>query len=334
LAQISVPGDTNVGNKTVGTDPVHAVVVPNLTRAYIVNRGDSTVTNYAPSVVSAAATTIALEANAGASFVDAASNFAFITETNLNRVAIVDGNQLVARAFVPVGNNPIAVAARTDGVKAYVVNNGDSTISVVSTQDNATVGTPIPVGASPVAIAMQTNGSFAYVVSDAGNSLSVIDTSSDTEIQRVTGLAAPKQVVWDNRLKRVYVVNAANSISIFNASAPQVALLRTVNTSAAPLGVAPLDDGTRFYVLYAGNPGSVDVFDAQSFSLRKTITVQNNPVSIAASPGSTKVYVVNRGGDPATASLANGSVSIIKTLDEGVLNIPPSAPNPIFVTAK
>lgn len=334
FAQINVSGDTNVGNKTIGADPVHAMLLPSLGSGWIVNRGDSTVTTYAPSVISAAGATIALEGNAGASFVDATSSFAFVTESNLNRVAIIDASQRVARAFVPVGNNPVAVAARPDSLKAYVLNNGDSTVSVISTQENAVIGAPIPVGVSPVAIAIQTGGAYAYVASDVGNSLSVIDTSTDTEIQRVTGLAGPKKLVWDNRLRRVYVVNSGGSISIFSASAAQLELIRTVTTSASQVGIGVLDDGSKFYVLYAGTPGTVDVFDAQSFTVRKTITVQNDPVSIAASPGASKVYVVNRSGDPATAVLANGSISIIKTLDDSVLNIPPSGPNPVFVTAQ
>lgn len=335
IAQIDVSGDTNLGNKQVGVDPVHAVLQASLARGWIVNRGDSTVSTYSPLASGAPATTIALEPNAGAAYVDTGGSFAFVTETNLNKLAILDANQQVARAFVPVGSSPVAIAARPDGLKAYVANSGDDTVSVVSTQDNAVLGLPIPVGAGPQAVAMQSNGSFAYVASEAGGSLSVIDTSTDTEIQRVTGLGGPNKVVWDNNLKRVYVVNAtANSISIFNAGAAQLTLLRTVNTSASPLGLAVLDNGSKFYVLYAGSPGTVDVFDAQSFTLRTTVTVQNNPVSIAAAPGSSKVYVVNKAGDPATAALANGSISVIKTLDESVLNIAPAAPNPVFVTVQ
>jgi YVTN family beta-propeller protein len=334
LAQFDVSGDTNVGNKTVGTNPVHAMLLPSLGRGWVVNQGDSTVTVYSPTVVNANAITLALEANSGANYVNATNNFAFVTESSLNRLAIIDGTQLTVRSFVPVGNNPVAVAARFDGLKAYVLNNGDSTVTVVSTQDNSAVGSPIPVGASPVSVAMQTGGAFVYVVSDAGNSLSVIDTSTDTEIQRISTLSSPKRVIWDNNLKRVYVLNAGGGVSVFNASAAQLTLIRTVPTGASPLGLAVLDNGTKFYVLYGGSPGTVDVFDAQSFVVRRTVTVQNNPVSIAASPGSTKVYVVNQAGDPATPALANGSVSIIKTLDESVLNIPPSAPNPTFVTVQ
>ncbi|HWR16390.1 MAG TPA: YncE family protein [Terriglobales bacterium] len=335
LAQINVPGDVNMGNRQVGVDPVHASFAPVQSRVWIVNRGGDSVTAYVPTVLSAPSATLSLEPNSGASFVASTLNQAFVAESNLDKVAMIDANQTVAVAFVPVGDNPVSIAATQALAKIYVANRNDSTVSVISTSLLQTTGTPIPVGSGPVATAIQTSGAYVYVASDAGNSISVIDTNSDTEIQRVTGLSAPSQLVWDNGLKRLYVVNSgSNTVSIFNASAPQLTLLRTVNLSGAPLGIAVLDDGSKFYVLRGGSPGQVDVYDAQSFLLRTTITVQNDPVSIAASPGSTKVYVANRAGDPNTASLANGSISIIKTLDESVINIAPAGPNPFTVLAQ
>jgi YVTN family beta-propeller protein len=338
VSQIDVSGDTNVGNRQVGLNPVHAVIGPSLIRAWVVNQGDSSVSSFSPSFTTIATVHINLEPNASPSFVDATSTFAFVTEPALNRIAILDANQTLVKAFVPVGANPVALAARPDGAKCYVANKGDSTVSVVSTQDNATIGNPIPVGAGPVALAMQTAGSFVYVVSQAGNSMSVINTSTDAEVQRINGLSAPFQVVWDNNLQRVYVVNGgANSISVFNASSPSnLTLLRTVSTASTPLGIGVLDNGTKFYVLYGGTPGSVGVFDAQSYALRTTLTVQNNPVSISAAPGSIKVYVANKNGDAGagTPQFPNGSISIIKTQDDTLLTLPPGQPNPVFVTSQ
>jgi DNA-binding beta-propeller fold protein YncE len=73
------------------------------------------------------------------------------------------------------------------------------------------------------------------------------------------------------------------------------------------------------------------VFDAQGYNLRTTVTVQNNPVSIAAAPESSKVYVVNSTGDGG-ATFPNGSISIIKTSDDSVLNVAPPSANPFYVT--
>jgi len=55
-------------------------------------------------------------------------------------------------ATVPVGFAPRGVAITPDGSAAYVVNNGDNTVSVINTATN-TVTATIPVGVSPVLIA-------------------------------------------------------------------------------------------------------------------------------------------------------------------------------------
>jgi YVTN family beta-propeller protein len=335
-----VSGDSNMGNREAGLNPVTAIIDPG-SRAWVVNQGtgstdDSSVTTFFPQVQSLSTATVSLDPNAGAIAIDATSLLAFVTEANLNKLAIISSSTSAVRSFVPVGNNPVAVVTRPDGAKVYVANKNDNTVTVVAVADNAVSGLPISVGSSPVAMAMQSDGAFAYVASQGSGTLSVIDTGSDSEVQRLSGLSSPQQVIWDEHLKRVYVMNTG-SISVFNAATPgNLSLLRTVPTSAAPIGLAVLDNGSKFYVLYAGTPGKVDVFDAQSFALRTTLTAQNNPLSIAAAPQSSKVYVVNSTGDAgaATPSFPNGSISIITTANDTVLNVASGTANPFFVTMR
>lgn len=335
-----ISGDSNMGNRPAGLNPVSAIVDPSF-RAWVVNQGisatdDSSVTTFSVAVQSLTTSTVNLDPNAGAIAIDSTGALAFVTEANLNKLAIISAGTLGVRAFVPVGNNPVAVVIRPDAAKAYVANQSDSTVTVVNVADNAPSGVVIGVGASPVAMAMQTDGAFAYVAAQGSGTLSVINTGTDSEVQRLSGLSSPSQVIWDDHLKRVYVRNSG-SISVFNASTPGVlTLLRTVPTAGAPIGLAVLDNGVKFYVLHAGTPGTVEVFDAQSFAVRTTVTTQNNPVSIAAAPESSKVYVVNSTGDAgaATPAFPNGSISIIKTSDESVLNVASGTPNPFFVTMR
>ena len=63
---------------------------------------------------------------------------------------------------------------------AYVVNNGDNTVSVIDTATNTVVGTPIQVGDSPSLVAVAADGKHAYVTNLASNNVSVIDTASNT----------------------------------------------------------------------------------------------------------------------------------------------------------
>lgn len=335
IAQINVPGDVNVGNRDVGIDPVSLAMAPLQSRVFVVNRGEDNISSYVPTSLGIPTATIGLEPGAGATFVAASLGYAWVTESSLNKVALIDSNQGIVLGFIPVGANPVAIATDANASKAYVVNNGDNTVSVVSAVNRALL-TTIAVGSDPVAIVMSTNGAYAYVANRAGNSISVIDTSTDTEIQRIGGVSSPTQLVWDDHLKRLYVVSN-DGIVIYNAAAAQLALLKTVNPGYVPLGVAVLDDGSRFYTLHGGSPGTVDVYDAQSYTKRTTVTVQNAPTSIVASPGSQKVLVTNSAGTASGNSddpLANGSISIIKTLNESVLNIPAAGPNPFLIIAQ
>ncbi len=335
-SQFDVSGDVNIGNRRVGLSPVHAVLTPAF-QAFVVNRGDSSVSIFGLVAGSPTVSTVFLEPNAGASFVDAIGSTAYVAETALNRVAIVDSNLPAAKAFLDVGPDPVSVAVTPAGNKVYVANTGDGTISVINAKDVAVSGTPIAIGGVPTSLAAQSTGSYVFAVNSSGGAFSVIDTSTDKEVQRFSGLSNPTRVVWDSSLQRVYVANSGNNtINIYNGSAPALQLLRTVPLSGSPIGIAVLDNGSKFYVLYGGNPGSVDVFNTQSFQPTSTVTVQNNPVSIAAVPGSSKVYVVNQNGDSgsATPQYPNGSVSIINTINDTVLNVGTNSVQPVFVATR
>lgn len=351
--QIDVSGDTNVGNHPVGQNPVHAVIGPAFGRVYIVNQGDNTLSTYSPlSGVGAVVTTIPLlnpsdpQVNAVASYVASSTGLAFVVESALNRVLVVDGTQLQVRSYVPVGINPVSVACTIDGRKAYVVNQGSNSVSVISTKDD-TNQKDIPVGSSPGPITISTDGNYVFVANQGDGTVSVIDTNTDSEVlpngARLTVGTNPTQLVWDDTLKRVYALNqGSGSVSIIDAHVFPQAVLRTVTTSASPVAVAPLADSSKFYVLFLGNPGTIEVYDAQGFFKRTTLTVGNNSlpggvpalnqVLLAASPDSTRVYAVNYNGDSVNTT---GSTSIISTLtDSVILNMASPVPNPTFVTSQ
>jgi YVTN family beta-propeller protein len=351
VTQIDVSGDTNIGNHVAGLNPVHAALSPALNIVYVVNQGDNTVTTYAPGFgVGATVSTIPLlqnnsEPNADASYVAVSNSYAFVAESALNRVAIVNSTSLNVQAFVPVGVNPVSVACTADGRKAYVVNQGSNSVSVISTRDNTNTAN-IPVGSSPGPITISADNNYIFVGNEGDGTVSVIDTNSDTVTNTLTVGSDPTQVVWDNGLKRLYVVNTgAGSITIVDASAFPQKVLKTVTTSANPVAVAPLDDGSKFYVLFLGNPGFIEVYDAQGYYKRTTITVDDNAlpnglpalnqVLLAAAPGSTKVYAVNYNGVNSANPNITGSTSIIHTLDDTVeLNLPSPSPHPTFVVAQ
>jgi YVTN family beta-propeller protein len=352
VSQIDVSGDIALATHLVGRNPVFLSMSPSFGLVYIINKTDNTLNTYSP--LAGAGATIATiplirpgEPDADASYVATSSGLAFVAETALNRVAIVDGSQLQVRSFVPVGVSPVSITNTSDGRKVYVANQGDDTISVISTLDDSNQKT-IPVGSSPGPITISSDNSVVFVANQGSGTVSEIDTTTDTVIATLTVGTNPTQVVWDNNLKRVYVVNTGSgSITIIDAHAVPATVLRTVTTSPSPVNVAPLANGTKFYVLILGSgsgptgtPGTVEVYDAVGFFKRITVTVGYNAlpggalpalnqVLLSASPSSTKVYAVNYNGDPTNPT---GSTSIIRTLDDTVVaNVASPAPNPIFV---
>ena len=348
ITQIDVSGDTNLSNLTIGVNPVHAVMNTSLTLAYVVNQGNNTLSAFIPTLgASATISTIPLlqnnaEPNAGASYVDTSSGFAFVVETALNRVAVINNSLFQVAAFVPTGADPVAVAATSDGRKGYVTNQSSNTVSVISTKDYTNTSN-IPVGAAPGAIAISNDNNYVFVANSGDGTMSVINTTSDTVTQTLPVAADPTQIIYDGTLNRVYVLDTGgNAVSIFDASTYPLTPLKTVSTGSTPVSLAVLDNGTKFYVLFQGNPGMVQVYDAQGYYLRSTVTVGNNTlpaglpalnqVLLSAAPGSTKVYAVNYYGDTVNTT---GSTSIIRTLDDSVVaNLPSASPHPSFVTSE
>jgi YVTN family beta-propeller protein len=73
-----------------------------------------------------------------------------------------------------------------DGLKAYVSNHGDETVSVIDTV-NRTVTATIQVGVGgPQEITITPDGGRVFVVHQDSGDVAVIDTATDTLIRTVT----------------------------------------------------------------------------------------------------------------------------------------------------
>jgi YVTN family beta-propeller protein len=87
-------------------------------------------------------------------------------------------------AEITVGTDPESVAVHPDGVKAYVANAFDGSVSRLNLT-TLTVAATIPVGAEPMGVALSPNGTRLYVANAASNSLSVINTATDAVVATV-----------------------------------------------------------------------------------------------------------------------------------------------------
>ena len=79
---------------------------------------------------------------------------------------------------------PVALAEIPNGTKLYSANQGNGTVTSISTVDD-TVLKVMKVGSSPVWAVVRSDGARLYVL-DASGTISVIDTVSDTVISSST----------------------------------------------------------------------------------------------------------------------------------------------------
>ncbi len=150
----------------VGTAPVWADFAPTLNELVIANAGNGA----SPGSVSIIN-------------IPLCSVAALPSNPNCDPTNPVDANGFgQVLATVPVGVNPVMVAVLQDGTKAYVLNQHDSTVSVINLTHNTVTATiPVPLSPNPAFIAATTGTPTGkvYVTSPTSNTMTIIRTDTD-----------------------------------------------------------------------------------------------------------------------------------------------------------
>ena len=177
-------------------------------------------------------------------------------------------------AYLPGGSHPVAMAETPNGEYLYVVNQGNNTVSVLSTLDLSTVAT-IAVGATPVWAVARADGQRVYVLTQGSGTLVAIDTVTNTVLPSQTNLsvgAGANFVLYDSNLSRLYVTNpgiptasnaavyvysttggtdltgTANDTPSLLMTIPMAAKSTACPAGCSPVSLAALPDRSRFYV--------------------------------------------------------------------------------------
>ena len=186
----------------LGVCPVFGVTSLDGLRTFVLNRGSGSVsvintqTNTLDTALNATGT-ISLPAAIGAASAGpvyaafyAQSQILVVLNYDSNSVSFINapvdvyGNDATGfgqvLATVPVGVHPTAVTILGDGSRAYVANQGDGTVSVLS-MTSFTVEKTIPVGNHPRAISSTYNNPTGkvYVTAPDSNVLTIIRTDTD-----------------------------------------------------------------------------------------------------------------------------------------------------------
>ena len=367
---IDVSGDSDVSQKNVGLRPVHAVQ-QSATTVLVANQSVSgtaedtlTKLNFSGTVIGTTST-ITLPAGSAPNFVATTeANKAYVslpqylnpaTGTVVPSVAAINTAENGIAAIIPVGNSPDAIAETPNGLKLYVANKGDSTLSAFNTSDDSVRGITGSFNA-PLWLAARSDSQRLYVLNGNGV-VSTLDTTTtpgpDTVIDASISVPGAIYMVYDTILNRMYIPGGGQ-IAILNVSQSIPSTLATITistvpassrgvgdpcagTTANPLSVfaaAALPDGSRAYVgsFYLDNSGNVcpqvTVITTSNNTIKTNIAVPGFPAyAFCADPTQVRFRInMAVGGDSTRAYLAScdgGNVNIIDTsTDTYILSTP------------
>jgi YVTN family beta-propeller protein len=195
------------------------------------------------------------------------------TVTQAGEVAAIETTTNTVSTRLPVGICPVYGVMSADTNRAFILNRGSGTVTVINSQQNLidSVHPSITVGAGPVSADIYTPAAQLVTANYDSGTVSIINVSLD----------------------------------IFGNDGPNFGQTVTVKVGNGPVAVSILPDGTRAYVANELD-GTVSVVDLHSFQVTKTIPVAGHPHSISSLSSTPygKVYV---------ASMDNPNLTVIRT---------------------
>ena len=217
---------------------------------------------------------------------------------------------------INVGVNPVYGVMTADTRRAFIMNRGSNTVSVINSQTNALDATTptIPVGTAPL---------WGDLVSSR-NEVAVLNNGTATTPGSVTIINTP--LCSAVALPTNPTCDPANPIDAANFGQ----VLATIPVGMNPIVVSVLSDGTRAYVANAGasvpcptglqtaaiNPGplcgTVTVINLETNAVEATITVAGHPNFLVGTAGTPtgKVYVT--AGDTSLMTILRTDVNQVQ----------------------
>ena len=203
---------------------------------------------------------------------------------------------------INVGVNPVYGVMTADTRRAFIMNRGSNTVSVINSQTNALdVTTPaIPVGTAPV---------WGDLIS-ARNEVAVLNAGDGVSPGSVTIINTP--LCSSVALPSNPACDPANPVDAANFGQ----VLATIPVGVSPVVVSVLSDGSRAYVANSGDTvacpeavtnfaaaikpsngcGTVSVINLQTNAVEATIPVAGHPNFLAGTAGTPtgKVYITSQ----------------------------------------
>ena len=254
------------------------------------------------------------------------NNVMYVANYNSNSVFAINTASNVVSNTAPVGVHPVSLAETPNGLKLYVANQGDNTVSSLNVQTLSPNTVTGFTGKTPVWVVARGDSQKVYVLTQGDGQLVTIDVATDTVTGSLPVGAGANFIFFDPHLNRLYVTNPVNStVYVFSDTGgandtPHPAggyLLRLGFSAPCPIGrhcsptsVTALPDGSRFYVASYQTAAScpdpfvssssacvipgLSVFDATSLTPKITpaLTLLTDPPFAANVPANQYQYAV------------------------------------------
>ncbi|MBS1815591.1 MAG: YncE family protein [Acidobacteria bacterium] len=191
---------------------------------------------------------------------------------------------------VSVGQHPVYGVMNADYRRAFVMNEGSGTVSVINMQTNTLdMSSTLPTGTIPVG----SNPVWADIA-DSTNVLAVLNQGSGTTPGSLSIINIPLCNVITNPTSTCDPSNPSDAVGFGT-------VLRTVPVGINPFMVSILQDQNKAYVSNTGSD-SISVIDLTTMTKIKDIPVNGHPTWIAATNGNPtgKVYVICNNSDQLT----------------------------------
>lgn len=224
--------------------------------------------------------------------------FAYVTNGASNTVTVLDVVNVRVDRELPVGQNPVAVAASPARNEIYVVNSGPATgsgsISVIDTGSNAVTGT-IALHRQPLSIELDHDGKLGYVANSGSNLISVVDLTAHREIAAIGTGEEPAAVRISPDGKTLVVANRhGNSVSVIDASSRTVRNVFEGCPGASDAVILP--DSSKAFVSCSAGHQVMAIGLAKAGKpdrLETLMDVGHAPLQLALKPDGGELFVSN-----------------------------------------
>ena len=228
--------------------------------------------------------------------------YVYVTNGGSDTVTVLDVVNVRVDRELPVGHDPVAIAASPTRNEIYVVNSGaapaNGSVSVIDAEHNAVVAT-VPLHHQPVSIDLNSAGTLAYVTNSSSNSISVVDLSARRELAQIPAGDQPVAARLAPDGKSLVVADqVGNSVTVIDAvtykpratfggcpGASEVVILPDSSKAFVPCSAVH-----QVLVIALAQP---DAHPAQADRLETLMDVGRAPVDLALKPDGGEIFVSN-----------------------------------------